>query len=58
MRGCAARFEIDVDDLDAALDEVDGLREVQGVLQDATHDYLFTPWSGNLSEPWPGVVAL
>ena len=39
-------------DLDAALDEINTLMEVQGALQDASRGYLFVPWSGNLSEPW------
>lgn len=52
MRECAARFEIEIDDLDAALDEINTLMEVQGALQDASQGFLFLPWNGNLSEPW------
>jgi hypothetical protein len=54
MRECDARFEIGIDDLDKALDEINTLMEVQGALQDASHGYLFLPWNGNLSEPWQG----
>jgi hypothetical protein len=54
MRACGARFEIAIDDLDAALDEMNTLLEVQGALQDASRGYLFLPWNGNLSEPWQG----
>ena len=35
MRKCTARFEIEIDDLDAALDEMNTLMEVQGAIQDA-----------------------
>ena len=27
--------------------------EVQGALQDASRGYLFVPWNGSLTEPWP-----
>jgi hypothetical protein len=54
MRDCDARFEIAIDDLDAALDEISTLMEVQGALQDASQGFLFVPWNGNLSEPWSG----
>src|SRR4051812_18000200 len=36
MRECDARFEIDFDSLDEALDEINTLMEVQGALQDAS----------------------
>jgi hypothetical protein len=52
MRECDARFVIVIDDLDAALDEINTLMEVQGALQDESQGYLFLPWNGNLSEPW------
>ena len=52
MRECGARFEVSIDDLDAALDEINTLMEVQGALQDASQGFLFLPWNGNLSEPW------
>ena len=52
MRECGARFEIDFDDLDAALDEIHTLMEVEVALQDASQGFLFLPWNGNLSEPW------
>lgn len=54
MRGCDARFEIEIQDLDEALDEANTLMEVQGALQDACQGYLFLPWNGSLSEPWQG----
>jgi hypothetical protein len=54
MRECGARFEVEIDDLDAALDEINTLMEVQGALQDASRGFLFLPWNGNLSEPWQG----
>lgn len=52
MRDLRARFEIEIDDLDEALDEINTLMEVQGALQDASQGYLFTPWNGNLLQPW------
>lgn len=54
MRECNARFEVGIDDLDAALDETNTLMEVQGALQDASQGFLFLPWNGELSEPWQG----
>lgn len=54
MRECSARFEIGIEDLDAALDEINTLMEVQGALQDASQGYLFLPWNGELSEAWQG----
>ena len=52
MGECAARFEVVIDDLGAALDEINTLIEVQVALQDASQGFLFLPWNGNLSEPW------
>jgi len=54
MGKCNARFEILINDLDKALDEINTLMEVQGALQDASKGYLFTPWNGNITEPWLG----
>jgi hypothetical protein len=54
LRECDARFEIDIEDLDEALDEINTLMEVQGALQDDSQGFLFLPWNGNLSEPWRG----
>jgi hypothetical protein len=54
LRECGARFEVAIADLDAALDEINTLMEVQGALQDASHGFLFLPWNGNLMEPWQG----
>jgi len=52
MRECDARFDIGIDDLDEALDEINTLIEVQTAVQDASQGYLFLPWNNNLSEPW------
>jgi hypothetical protein len=54
MRECSARFEVGIDDLDAALDEINTLMEVQGALQDASQGFLFLLWNGNLLGPWQG----
>ncbi|MGL6073948.1 MAG: hypothetical protein ACRC8S_07290 [Fimbriiglobus sp.] len=52
MKKCTARFEVSIDDLDAALDEINTLIEVQTALQDASQGYLFLTWNGKLSAPW------
>jgi hypothetical protein len=52
MRECDARFDIGIDDLDEALQEINTLIEVQTAVQDASQGYLFLPWNNNLSEPW------
>ena len=49
---CGSRFEISIPDLDSALDEINSLMEVQGVLQDASSGYLFVPWNGQIMKPW------
>jgi hypothetical protein len=54
LRECDARFEIVIEDLDEALDEINTLMEVQGALQDVSQGFLFLPWNGELSEPWRG----
>ncbi len=52
MSKCNARFELIIDDLGRALDEINTLMEAQGALQDASKGYLFTPWNDTISEPW------
>lgn len=49
MRACSARFEIAIDDLDEALDEMNTLIEVQATLQQATAGFLFNSWNRELS---------
>ncbi|ALN55874.1 hypothetical protein GLE_0516 [Lysobacter enzymogenes] len=49
LRGCDARFEIAIDDLDEALDEMNTLIEVQTTLQEGTGGFLFNDWNGELS---------
>ena len=51
MRTLDARFEIAIDDLDEALDEINTLIDVQSALQEVSNGYLFLPWNGHLSEP-------
>jgi len=43
MGECSARSEIGIDDLNAALDEINTLMEVQDALQDASQGFLFLP---------------
>lgn len=54
MNQCDARFEVFFDDLNQVLDEINTLMDVHGALQDASGGFLFTPWNGNLTEPWEG----
>jgi len=49
MAACDARFEIVIDDLAAALDEMNTLMEAQLTLQDLTAGLLFNTWTGKLS---------
>lgn len=51
MRTLDARFEIAIDDLDEALDEINTLIDVQSALQEVSNGYLFLPWNGHLSAP-------
>jgi hypothetical protein len=51
LGGCDARFEILIDDLDAVLDEINTLIDVQAALQDATGGFLFNTWNGELAGP-------
>ena len=51
LEHCDQRFEIEIDDLDSALDEINTLMEIQGFLQDATEGFLFTCWNENLLPP-------
>jgi hypothetical protein len=43
---CDARFEILIDDLDAALQDYETLFAVQEVLEEATGGFLFNTWNG------------
>jgi hypothetical protein len=51
MSQCDVRFEIIIDDLDAVLDEINTLIEVQATLQNATRGFLFKTWNGAMSAP-------
>lgn len=48
---CEARYEILIDDLDGALDEINTLIEMQCALQSATGGFLFNTWSGGVVGP-------
>jgi hypothetical protein len=51
MRDCDARFEVTFVSLDAALDEINTMMEVQVALQKVCRGFLFLPWNGNLAGP-------
>lgn len=46
-----AGYAIEIDDLDAALDEMNTLIEVQAKMQGATTGWIFNEWNGSLSDP-------
>jgi hypothetical protein len=52
MNLCNACFEVSIENLEEALDEINTLMEIQGALQDASKGYLFLPWNDSLSEPY------
>ena len=51
MSACTERFEIEIDDLTGALDEINTLMEIQWALQEASGGLLFLPWNASLSKP-------
>ena len=50
-------LQIDIDDLDEALDAINPLIELQGALQDATDGFLVLEWNGALQPPHRDDVA-
>lgn len=52
---CTARFSVEVSDLNAALEEINTMMELQGALQDCADGYLVLPWNGGILGPWGGV---
>ncbi|TQK44127.1 hypothetical protein FBY35_5611 [Streptomyces sp. SLBN-118] len=51
LAGLDRRFEVTFDDLEAVLDEINTLIEVQATLQGLTGGYLFPPWNDNVMAP-------
>jgi hypothetical protein len=51
MSRCEVRYEVLIDDLDAVLDEINTLIDVQAALQGTTHGFLFNTWNGALHGP-------
>jgi len=51
MSACTERFEIEIEDLAEALDEINTLMEIQWALQEASGGFLFLPWNASLSKP-------
>ena len=45
------RFEVYIDDLDKALDEINTMNEVQLTLQDLTNGYIVRSWNGAIDPP-------
>ena len=52
MSLCNSRFEVQVTDLDEALDEMNTLIDIQFALQKASKGYLFVCWSDSLTAPY------
>ncbi len=48
---CNTRFEVIIEDLDLAIDEMNSLIELQLTLQSLTGGFLYNCWNGELSEP-------
>jgi hypothetical protein len=51
---CTARFAVEVNDLEAALEEITTMMELQGALQDSCTGFVFLPWNNGIIEPWVG----
>jgi hypothetical protein len=49
MAECDARFEVLIDDLDAVLDEINSLIDVQSALESLTHGFVYLTWNGELT---------
>jgi hypothetical protein len=49
LEQCDVRFEVLIDDLDEALDEINTLIEVQVALMNATQGFLFNTWIGEVT---------
>ncbi|HEV7167367.1 MAG TPA: hypothetical protein VGN49_05290 [Micrococcaceae bacterium] len=52
MARCTARFTVEVNDLEAALEEITTMMELQGALQDSCSGFVFLPWNNGIIEPW------
>jgi hypothetical protein len=48
LAACDRRFEILIEDLDATLDEINTLIQVQGVLEELSGGFVFNSWNGQL----------
>ncbi len=48
---CSVRFEVIIEDLDQAIDEMNSLIELQLTLQSLTNGFILNCWNGELSEP-------
>ncbi|MHC4879763.1 MAG: hypothetical protein ACYTGL_25195 [Planctomycetota bacterium] len=51
LRRCSVRFEVIIEDLDEAIDEMNSLIELQLSLQSLTGGFIFNCWNSELSEP-------
>ncbi len=49
---CSARFDVEISDLEDALDEIHTMTELQGALQDCSSGFIFLPWNNGIVEPW------
>jgi hypothetical protein len=51
LPGCDTQIKIELDDVDATLDEINTLITVQSALQDATNGLMYTSWNQNFGAP-------
>ncbi|WP_434612023.1 hypothetical protein [Arthrobacter sp. A5] len=52
MSLCTARFDVEINDLETALDEIHAITELQAALQDCSGGFIFLPWNDGIIEPW------
>ena len=48
---CNVRFEVIIEDLEQAIDEMNSLIELQLTLQSLANGFIYNYWNGELSEP-------
>jgi hypothetical protein len=51
IAGCDTQVKIELSDVEAVLDEINTLIEVQGTIQDATRGLMYMSWNHNFTGP-------